>query len=167
MRDDDFTAFVHSVWRPMYRTAYLLLGDHGGAEDLVQTALAKTYAARRVRTLDDAAAYARTVLLNEARSMFRRSSWRRERPVSEIRDAAYESDPSTRPAVVDAVRRLPPRQRAVIILRFYEDLSVAQTASALGCAVGSVKSQTSSALASLRILLGDDLVLLAEGVTHD
>lgn len=167
VHDDDFTAFVHTVWRPLYRTAYLLLGDHGAAEDLVQTALAKTYAARRARTVEDAGAYVRTVLVNEARSMFRRPSWRREHPVEAVHDGAYEHDPSTRPAVLDALRALPPRQRAVVVLRFYEDLSVARTAEALRCAPGTVKSQTSAALATLRTLLGDDVALLTEGASRD
>ncbi len=164
--DEQFTAFVHAVWRPLYRTAYLLLGEHGAAEDLVQAALAKTYSSwRKVRDLDAAAGYARTVLLNEAKTMFRRASWGRERPAETLPETGHETDPSTRPAVLDALRTLPPRQRAVVVLRFYEDLSVEQTAHALGCSTGTVKSQTSEALAKLRRLLGD--IVTFEGAHHD
>jgi RNA polymerase sigma-70 factor (sigma-E family) len=163
--DEQFTAFVNDAWRPLYRTAYLLLGEHGAAEDLAQAALTKTYAGwGRIRELDAAHGYARTVLLNEARSLFRRPSWRRELPSDDVPERAHEHDPSDRPAVLDALRQLPPRQRAVIVLRFYEDLDVARTAEVLGCSPGTVKSQTSDALSKLRRLLGD--AVLPEGALH-
>ena len=154
--DEQFTAFVNDAWRPLYRTAYLLLGDHGGAEDLVQATLIKTYGAwGRIREHGAAHGYARTVLHNEARSLFRRSDWRREIASDDLPEAGYESDPAERPAALDALRLLPARQRAVVVLRFYEDLSVEQTAHALGCSPGTVKSQTSHALSKLRRLLGE------------
>jgi len=164
--DEQFTAFVNDAWRPLYRTAYLLLGEHGAAEDLAQAALTKTYVAwGRIREADAAYGYARSVLLNEARSLFRRPSWRRELPSGELPEQAHESDPSDRPAVLDALRLLPPRQRAVVVLRYYEDLDVAGTAEVLGCSTGTVKSQTSDALSKLRRLLGD--AILPEGALHD
>jgi RNA polymerase sigma-70 factor (sigma-E family) len=164
--DEDYTAFVHATWPSLYRTAYMLLGDHGLAEDLVQTALAKTYGSwRNVRNLDAAGGYARTTLINTASSWFRRPSWRRELAHEEIGGASHEPDPSDRPAVLDALRQLAPRQRAVIVLRFYEDMSVAQAAAALGCSAGTVKSQTSDALARLRSVLGDAAIPM--GALHD
>lgn len=164
--DDEYAAFVHAAWPRLYRTAYLLLGDHGLAEDLVQTALAKTYASwRNVRCLDAAGGYARTVLLNTATSWFRRPSWRRELASEELPASSYDADLADRPAVLDALRTLAPRQRAVIVLRFYEDLSVADTATTLGCSTGTVKSQTSDALARLRAVLGDSAIPM--GATHD
>ena len=85
--DDEFTQFVHAAWPGLYRTAYLLLGDAGLAEDLVQTALAKTYAAwPKVRDVRAAPGYARTTLLNTAASWFRRSSWRNELPTESLPD---------------------------------------------------------------------------------
>lgn len=164
--DEQFTAFVNNAWRPLYRTAYLLLGEHGAAEDLTQAALTKTYVAwGRVRETDAAFGYARTILLNEARSLFRRPSWRRELPSDELPEQVHERDLSDRPAVLDALRLLPPRQRAVVVLRYYEDLDVARTAELLGCSTGTVKSQTSDALSKLRRLLGD--AVLPEGALHD
>lgn len=164
--DADYAAFVHAAWPSLYRTAYLMLGDHGLAEDLVQTALAKTYARwRQVRELDAAHGYARTTMLNTAASWFRRRSWRNELATGSLPEAAHDPDPSDRPAVLDALQLLAPRQRAVIVLRFYEDLSVAQTADALGCSEGTVKSQTSEALNRLRILMGDAVLPL--GAHHD
>ncbi|MGZ4465812.1 MAG: SigE family RNA polymerase sigma factor, partial [Nocardioides sp.] len=155
-------------WPSLYRTAYLLLGDHAEAEDLVQTALAKTYASwRQVRDLEAAPGYARTVLVNTAASWFRKRSWRNERPTEVLPERGYAVDPTDRPAIVTALAGLAPRQRAVVVLRYYEDLSVAQTARALGCSEGTVKSQTSDALATLRRLLGDAVVPHTLGAQHD
>ena len=167
--DEEFTDFVHASWPGLYRTAYLLLGDHAAAEDLVQTALAKTYAAwPKVRSLEAAPAYARTTLVNTASSWFRRRSWGRERATGTLPEqAATVTDPSDRPAVVAALATLPPRQRAVVVLRYYEDLSVAQVAAVLGCAEGTVKSQTSDALAKLRLELGDAVLPETLGAHHD
>jgi RNA polymerase sigma-70 factor (sigma-E family) len=166
--DAEFTEMVHASWPGLYRTAYLLLGDAAEAEDLVQTALAKTYAAwSRVRDVDAAPGYARTVLHNTAASWFRRPSWRNERPTEVLPETAHDPDHSVGPAVTSALALLPPRQRAVIVLRYYEDLSVAQTARALGCSEGTVKSQTSDALARLRVLLGDAVVPQTLGALHD
>lgn len=162
--DAEFTEFVHGAWPGLFRTAYLLLGDHALAEDLVQTSLAKTYAAwARIREPDAAAGYARTTLVNTASSWFRRKSWRNELSTESLPETDNAPDATDRPAVLDALRQLPPRQRAVIVLRYYEDLSVAQTAHALDCSEGTVKSQTSDALARLRTLLGDAVVPLTEG----
>ncbi len=166
--DGEFTEFAHASWASLYRTAFLMLGDAAEAEDLVQTALAKTYAAwPKVRDVNAAPGYARTVLVNTASSWFRKRSWRNERPTEALPDIIEERDPSDRPAVMDALAALPPRQRAVIVLRYYEDLSVAQAASTLDISEGTVKSQTSDALARLRTLLGDSVVPHSLGATHD
>jgi RNA polymerase sigma-70 factor (sigma-E family) len=168
LTDDEFTEFVHATWPGLYRTAYLMLGDHQLAEDLVQTALAKTYASwRKVKEPAAAPAYARVVLANTAASWFRRRSWRNEHPTEQLPEGAIHGDPSTRPAVVDALRTLAPRQRAVIVLRYYDDLSVREVATALGISEGTVKSQTSDALARLRTQLGDAVVPQTLGATHD
>ena len=161
--DEEFAELVHACWASLYRTAYLMLGDAAEAEDLVQTALAKTYARwRRVRSIDAAPGYARTTLVNTAASWFRKKGWRNERPTEVLPEAAstshLESDRSDRRTVMNALGTLPPRQRAVVVLRYYEDLSVAQVAHALGITEGTVKSQTSEALSKLRALLGDSVI---------
>ncbi len=157
--DDEFSELVHACWAGLYRTAYLMLGDAAEAEDLVQTALAKTYANwRRVRSLEAAPGYARATMVNTAASWFRKKGWRNERPTEVLPETPHEPDLSNRPAVIDALATLPPRQRAVVVLRFYEDMSVAQVATTLGVTEGTVKSQTSDALAKLRALLGDAVV---------
>jgi RNA polymerase sigma-70 factor (sigma-E family) len=164
--DAEYEQFVHTAWASLYRTAYLMLGDHAAAEDLVQTTLAKTYAGwRRVRDVQAAHGYARTTMFNTARSMFRSPGWRKELASERVPEQAYTEDASTRSDLMDALRRLAPRQRAVVVLRFYEDLSVAQTAHALGISEGTVKSQTSDAMDRLRTLLGDS-VLPQEGAVR-
>ena len=166
--DGDFTEFVQASWPALYRTAYLLLGDRGLAEDLAQTALAKTFAAwSRIDHRAAAHAYAKRTLINTATSWFRKKGWRNELPSDELPETAYATDPSTRPAVLDALGQLPPRQRAVVVLRFYEDLSVAETAGALGCSTGTVKSQTFEAFAKLRVLLGDAVIPETLGAHRD
>ncbi len=168
--DDEFAELVHACWASLYRTAYLLLGDPVEAEDLVQTALAKTYASwRKVRSVDAAPGYARTTLVNTASSWFRKKGWRNERPTDVLPEVAHasrlETDLNDRRTVIDALSTLPPRQRAVVVLRYYEDLSVAQVAHALGITEGTVKSQTSEALSKLRALLGDSII--PAGANHD
>lgn len=151
---EEFSAYVAARQRALLRTAFLLTGDHHAAEDLVQTALARTYLAwsgiRDKAALDG---YVRRVLVNEHTSWWRRA-WRRvehttdklpERPTQDPTGAVDERD-----EVWDLVQTLPPRQRAAVVLRFYEDLSEAETAAALNCSVGTVKSQTSRALRTLR-----------------
>jgi len=159
LTDEEFTELVHAAWPGLYRTAYLMVGEHQLAEDLVQTALAKTYASwRKVQDPAAAPAYARVVLANTAATWFRRRGWRNERPTEVLPELASDTDPSTRPAVVDALRELAPRQRAVVVLRYYDDLSVREVARALGISEGTVKSQTSDALGRLRELLGDAVI---------
>lgn len=171
--DAEFTDFVHSAWPGLYRSAYLLVGDRGLAEDLVQTSLAKTYASwGQVRELAAARGYARTVMVNTATSWFRRRSWRNETATADPRvpgvpDRSELADHTDRLAIVAALARLPPRQRAVVVLRFYEDLSVEQTAQVLSVTVGTVKSQTSHALAKLRVSLGDAFVTTTQGAHHE
>jgi RNA polymerase sigma-70 factor (sigma-E family) len=156
--DASFRAFVRT-WSPgLMRTAYLLTGDHGHAEDLVQTALMKL--SRRWRRLADperAYAYARTTLVNT------HTSWRRRRSVPErlIADHLDTADPAAEgyestDRTAAALQALAPGMRAVLVLRFYEDLSEAQTAAVLGCSVGNVKSQTSRALRRMREHLRTD-----------
>jgi RNA polymerase sigma-70 factor (sigma-E family) len=166
--DEAFTEFVVASWPSLYRTAYLLLGDRELAEDLVQTALAKTYASwSRIRDVGAARGYARKTLVNTASSWFRKGGWRAERPTELIESGSYDEDPTVRPAVTAALASLAPRQRAVVVLRYYEDLSVAETATALRCSEGTVKSQTSDALTKLRGLLGEAVIPLESGATHD
>jgi RNA polymerase sigma-70 factor (sigma-E family) len=167
--DSEFTELVEATWPGLYRTAYLLLGEHQLAEDLVQTALAKTYASwSKVRDPAAAAGYARVVMANTAASWFRRRSWRNEMPSEDLAEQPGKgTEPSNRPAVVAALRTLPPRQRTVVVLRYYADLSVREVADALRISEGTVKSQTSVALANLRRRLGDDVVPLTEGARSD
>ena len=163
--DDEFAELVHASWSSLYRTAYLIVGDHGLAEDLVQTALARTYASwRKVRSVEAGPAYARTTLVNTAAEWIRKRSWRRELPTETLTEPPVDPhDATLRPTVIAALARLAPRQRACVVLRYYEDLSVAETARVLGCSEGTVKSQTHDALAVLRVHLGDAVVPLTTG----
>lgn len=164
--DAEFTEFVNAAWPRLYRVAWLLLGDHGLAEDLVQTTLAKTYASwHQIRDAGAAGVYARTILVNTATSWFRRRSWRRELATDVLPEQADEHDASTGPDLARALADLPARQRAVVVLRFYEDLDVAETARVLEISPGTVKSQTFHALSKLRVSLGEAFV--SEGALHD
>ena len=149
---DAFDAFARGRMRELLRFAYLLTGDPHKAADLVQDALERTLMSwDRVIRKDDPEAYVRRAILNQNVSVWRRT--RRERLVSETPDTAYEPTHSGKTFDADlwaALATLPPRQRAVLVLRFYEDMSEADTAAALGCSVGTVKSQTFRALAKLR-----------------
>jgi len=147
-----FEEFVASRSDALLRTAYLLTGDHGRAEDLLQTSLAKAWRSWG-RIEQHPEPYVRKILFNTYASWWRRR-WNGEQPTAELPDDRtdpYVDRHAESTDLWDAVTRLPKRQRAVIVLRFYEDLSEAQTASLLGIAPGTVKSQTSKALTSLRI----------------
>ena len=155
----DFESWMAARQGRLLRTAYLLTGDVHTAEDLVQTALAKLYLAwDRVSGAASIDAYARKILVNEHTSPWRRL-WRHREVVTDTSDhevpvAAEEYD-GVRAALWEAVRALPERQRAVVVLRYYEQLSERETAEALGVSVGTVKSQASRALDTLRGHLGD------------
>ena len=147
-----FEGFVAARSDHLLRTAYLLTRDHQLAEDLLQTALAKAWGAwKRIDT--DHEAYVRRILVNTYASWWRRK-WNGERPSDALPDAggANPTDAvSDRFDLWEAIGRLPKRQRATLVLRFYEDLTEAEAAEMLGCSTGTVKSQTSKALAKLRI----------------
>ncbi len=153
MRADDGDAdFVRGRGQALQRTAYLLTGDWALAEDLVQTALARSWPAwGRIRHADPEG-YVRTVLVNTHSSWWRRR-WRGEVPTVTLPErpaADGNAGLHERPTLQAALLRLPPRQRAVVVLRFYEDLSESATADLLGITTGTVKSTTSKALARLR-----------------
>src|SRR4051794_3038683 len=148
-----FDEFVATSADRLVRTAYLLCGDRGHAEDLVQSALLRT--ARRWRSARHRPeAYARRVLVNLAKDRWRDLS-RRPAEASFDQDVAAPADESAldRDALLRATRRLPPGQRAVLVLRYFDDLSAQDTAAALGCSTGTVKSQTARALDRLRAVL--------------
>lgn len=162
----DFVEFVQARQQALLRFAYLLTSDHHTAEDLVQTALAKTYLSwNRLRDRGALDAYVRRIIVNENTSLWRRAWKRNERTTDEVpesRRATAEPDPDTAEPMWRFVQTLPTRQRAAVVLRYYEDLSEAETAAILGCSVGTVKSQTSRGLATLRSRLAADPGLLGE-----
>lgn len=150
---EGFEEFVAARYTALLRTAYLLTQDRDLAEDLVQTALAKSWLAWRRIRYDDPAPYVYRVLVNTYTAWWRRR-WNSEYPTEELPQVGEPAEAGAveeRTDLARALRRLPRRQRAVVVLRFYEDLTEAETARVLGCAIGTVKSQTSRALAKLRI----------------
>jgi RNA polymerase sigma-70 factor (sigma-E family) len=158
--EDDFTAFVDASSRRLLRSAFLITGDITDAEDLLQTTLEKAY--RRwpsIRRTDIPEAYVRKMLVTAA------VDGRRKR---RVRSAPLDAealpgqlDPSVeglagRTALLACVRELPAGQRAVLVLRYFDDLTEAETARELGCSIGTVKSQHARAMARLRDLVGND-----------
>ena len=145
-REAEFVAFAGATALRLRRTAFLMCGDWHLAEDLVQTALAKVYVAwLRGGAPDEPTAYARTVLLRSLLDHRRRRS-SAERPTADLPDATVDTPHDLRLSVVDALRTLKPADRAVLVLRYWEDLSVEQTALALGLRVPAVKSRHARAL---------------------
>ena len=154
-RYEGFREFFAVRQAALSRTAFLLTGSRQAAEELLQDALVKTVARwRRVVEGGNPEAYIRQVMLNELRSRWRRRRRGVEHPTAELLDQAetrdLESDTADRDLLAAALRKLAPRQRAVLYLRFYEDLPEAEVARQLGCSVGTVKSQAHDALARLR-----------------
>lgn len=162
--DAEFTEFMLGCWPRLVRLGYALTGDRGHGEDLAQTALAKAYASwPRVARAGDPDAYVRKIVVNASRDGFRR------RRVNEL---LTDSPPDVmtgtmarieqRPALFAALMKLPAGQRAVVVLRYWLDLTETETAAAVGCSVGNVKSQASRALAKLRLSAE-----LTDEVNHD
>jgi RNA polymerase sigma-70 factor (sigma-E family) len=151
---EGFDRFVDLRQRALLRSAWLLTGVWGLAEDLVQSALARTWLRwGRVRSRDDPEIYVRRVMVSTWANWTRRR-WRGERPGADLPDGPAPGDLAAeavaRLAVRAALGALTDRQRAVLVLRVFDDLTEAQTAQVLGCAVGTVKSTMSQALAKLR-----------------
>ena len=163
---EDLAAFADLVETrspALLRTAYLVVGDRQLAQDLLQEALVKAYVAwPRLREVSAAEAYVRRTVVTTAISWRRRRSFH-ERPL-EVLPVEAHRDETDRLAAQDdlwaEVRTLPPRQRAALVLRYYEDLTEAETARLMGCSVGTVKSQVSDALAKLRARPGVDRTAL-------
>ncbi|MFI6941791.1 SigE family RNA polymerase sigma factor [Streptomyces sp. NPDC050418] len=157
-RDEEFRDYATSRWAGLLRTAYLLTGDRHTAEDLVQTTLERAYASwRRVSQADSPDAYVRRILVNASARRHRHklkellpgpSGPPAEDEPAEPTDRYVQAD--QREVLWRALAGLPPRQRQAVVLRHWEDLSEAQTAEAMGCSVGTVKSQTAKGLAKLR-----------------
>src|SRR3954465_15045324 len=156
-RDADFAAYLAARQASLLRTAYLLTGNRHDAEDLVQTAFAKLYLSwDKVRDQGSMDGYVRRILVNEHNSVWRRAWKRREHTADDSvlhpPDKPHQDahDDGVGAALWEVVQTLPRKARAVVVLRYYEELSEAETAAVLGISVGTVKSQTSRALAALR-----------------
>lgn len=151
--DAEFTAFMRGRYPALLRTATFLMGDAGHGEDLLQTALYKTAVRwRRLRDPGAAEAYTRTVMVRQA-AHSRRRRWSGERPTETLpelpgQDVAAEVDLAD--ALSRELQRLPAEQRAVLVLRYFEQLAEREVAALLGCSVGTVKSRANRGLARLR-----------------
>ena len=160
-RRADFTAYVRARETYLARLAYLLTGDRDAADDLLQNTLAKVYRHwGRVASVEQPDAYVRRIMVNENNSRWRRFARRLDQAGSDV----LEHTQAPAPAGLDRaeslslwqqVQTLPRQQRACVVLRYYEDLTEAQTAEILGCSVGTVKSHTSRALGALRTSMSE------------
>jgi RNA polymerase sigma-70 factor (sigma-E family) len=144
-----FDSFVLARGDALWRSAWLLVGDPHLAEDLVQTALGKSYRAWSRVGAAGFEAYVRRVIFTTYLG-WRRRRWFWEVPTDRLPDRAGRSEPAPLSDFMIRLERLPPRQRAVIVLRYFEDLTESQTAQVLGCTIGTVKSHTARALTTLR-----------------
>jgi len=158
--EQEFAELFRASWARLYRLAFAVSGDRAAAEDDLQNAFAKVYAQwGRVQRAEHPQAYVRRIVLNEVLGGRRKGFLKRERPHAEVETSGSVASPEyavvERDAIWAAVRALPPRQRAVVVLRYYEDLSEAEIADALSCSRGTVKSQASAALTALRRVAPD------------
>lgn len=155
-REQGFADYFASRSGAMRGTAYILCGDWHRAEDLVQNAFVKLYRAwHRIAAHETLDAYTRQILIRTFLDENRRGFFFREKPTAEHADhvAPAAGGPEDRMVLLAALAKIPPRQRAVLVLRFWEDLSVDETARAMGCSAGTVKSQSARALDALRDLV--------------
>ena len=152
--DAEFSAYMEARHAALLRTAYLLCGDLATAEDLVQGALAKLYLGwDKVTQRESVDAYCRRIIVNDNNSLWRRAFKRRELVTDQPpeRPSYDEVDTGVGERIWARLKALPPRQRSVVVLRYYEQLSEAEIADALGISTGTVKSTASRALANLRL----------------
>jgi RNA polymerase sigma-70 factor (sigma-E family) len=160
--EDEFVGYYNAQARQLRRTAYLLCGDWHLAEDLTQTVFTKLYQSwHRIENRDALDGYARRVLVRAFLDE-RRRPWQREYPTtpgSASLDTVSQPEtvPDERGLLRAALQQIPKRRRAVLVLRFWMDLSIEQTAELLGCSAGTVRSQASRGLNDLRCVLGDDI----------
>ncbi len=163
--EDRFTAFVRAQSASLFRTAYLITGDHQRAEDLLQSTLVRLYQRwPRVEAMEQPVGYARKVLVNQAVSWWRRRS-SREEPLLLLDEPTWDGgvdEVTEHERVWNAVVSLPPRQRAVMVLKYYEDLGVVEIAETLGMAPGTVKSHGHAAARRLAELLGEPALSRAQ-----
>jgi RNA polymerase sigma-70 factor (sigma-E family) len=168
-RSEEFQGFVVSRWPRLMRTAYLLTGEQHAAEDLVQTTLEQAFVAwRKGGSADDPDAYVRRVMSNAHARKHRRRLKEFLAPkddsglVHEVADTGdVIGQAEDRIALLTALAQLPPRQREAVVLRYWEDLTETQAAAAMGCSVGTVKSNAAKGIAKLRTIPG-----LADMVTQ-
>jgi RNA polymerase sigma-70 factor (sigma-E family) len=168
-RSEEFQSFMTGRWPRLMRTAFLLTGEQHAAEDLVQSTLEQVFVAwRKVGSADDPEAYVRRVMINAHARRHRRKlkeflAPRHDsglvREVPDTGDRIAQAD--DRSALLKALAQLPPRQREAVVLRYWEDLTETQAAEAMGCSVGTVKSNAAKGIAKLRAIPG-----LAETVTQ-
>jgi len=155
----DFAAVFAAHRRDVYRLAYLLCGDHGAAEDAAADAFARVFPHWRNGEVDDVAAYLRRAVVNQVQGGFRHRFAERRRLARVSGDGrgpmVAEDQFADHDEVTRALRRLPPRQRAAIVLRYFNDLSEADVAAAMGTSVGTAKSHVSRGLDRLRDFLGE------------
>ena len=149
---ESFEEYVAARRTALLRTAYLLTGQHADAEDLVQMALVKAVPHWR-RISDDPEPYVRKILAREATNRWRRRRWREVSADVLPEGAGEAADPTDREVLRQALMRLSPRQRAVVVLRYFDDLTEQQTAEVLGIGLGTVKSHGRDAMARLRELI--------------
>ncbi|MGW1780423.1 SigE family RNA polymerase sigma factor [Streptomyces sp. NPDC002143] len=160
-RDTEFQAFVVGRWPRLMRTAFLLTGEQHAAEDLVQSTLEQVYVAwHRVGAADEPEAYVRRVMINAHARKYRRKLRELLAPRDDGSGPAHEvadtgdliARADDRHTLLKALAALPPRQREAVVLRYWEDLTETQTAEAMGCSVGTVKSNAAKGIAKLRAI---------------
>lgn len=154
----EFHAYVSARLARLRRTAYLMCGDWHEADDLVQDSLCKLYVSwRKVRKDVDLDPYVRQVLVRTFIDVRRSARWRREDRSGVVPEQGHDTTPDGGSDVVRAaLEQLAPSMRAMLVLRYFEDLSIEETAAVMGCSVGNVKSQTARGLTRLRALMAEE-----------
>lgn len=159
MANEGFHAFYESTAPGAYRLALALTGDHHEAQDLTQAVFERLYRKWRRIRLDDPQAFVRTVISRDFISSRRRARWRREHLASTVPEHAGSEDftgvLSTSDMLLRALRELPERQRQAVVLRYLEDLSIAEVADLMNCSTGTVKHSTFDGLRKLRLSLSE------------